>query len=270
MSHARNCLNGKPRAVVAVCDDSGQRTAGHAPTKAALRAIATELAAAEALARARAIRLAFENNVAGMILVDLEDKVLAVNDSFCQMVGRNREEVIDNGAAPFTHPKEFHGHLSPDETARVSYIDRFRHKDGRVIVVEVSKSIALDAAGVPLYSVISVRDVTRNERSPPNSRTKHCTTRSPGSPTGRSSRTGFLRRGRAAAEPVEGSVDVGPRQLQGGERHLGHVVGDQLLVAFARRLEQMSRSSDTFVAWGATVPLLGRGNHIPGSGRGRG
>jgi len=40
-----------------------------------------------------------------MILVDLEDKVLAVNDSFCQMVGRNREEVIDNGAAPLLIPR---------------------------------------------------------------------------------------------------------------------------------------------------------------------
>jgi PAS domain-containing protein len=92
VARAQFVLDGKPWAVVAVCDDSGQRTAGHVRTKAELRAIATELAAAEALASSeQRFRLAFENNVAGMILVDLEDKVLAVNDSFCQMVGRNRE-----------------------------------------------------------------------------------------------------------------------------------------------------------------------------------
>ena len=34
-------------------------------------------------------RLAFEQSMAGTILVDLEDKVLEVNDTFCQMVGRN-------------------------------------------------------------------------------------------------------------------------------------------------------------------------------------
>ena len=43
----------------------------------------------------------------------------------------------------------------------MSYVDRYLHKDGRVIVVEVSKSPARDAAGTTLYFVISVRDVTQ-------------------------------------------------------------------------------------------------------------
>jgi len=253
VARAQFVLDGKPWAVVAVCDDSGQRTAGHVRTKAELRAIATELAAAEALASSeQRFRLAFENNVAGMILVDLEDKVLAVNDSFCQMVGRNREEVIDNGAAPFTHPKEFHGHLSPDETARVSYIDRFRHKDGRVIVVEVSKSIALDAAGVPLYSVISVRDVTQERAL--TAQLSHQALHD--SLTGLPNRALFEDRlsqanGRAARGAGWNAVlMLDLDNFKGVNDTLGHVVGDQLLVAFARRLEQMSRSSDTLCRLG--------------------
>jgi PAS domain S-box-containing protein len=81
--------------------------------------------------------------MAGMIFVDGEDRVLAVNDSFCKMVGRSREEIVDKGAAPFTHPKghrttkEVHGRLASGEADQVSYVDRYMHKDGRTILVEV-------------------------------------------------------------------------------------------------------------------------------------
>ena len=41
-------------------------------------------------------RLAFENTRAGMILSDLQDQLLAVNNTFCQMVGRSREDLLMN------------------------------------------------------------------------------------------------------------------------------------------------------------------------------
>src|ERR1035438_9972282 len=161
VARAPFALDGKPWSVVAIRDDGTQKPAVHVPTEAELRVIATELAGAEALGSSeQRFRLAFENNMAGMILVDGEDRVLAVNDSFCQMVGRSREEIVDKGATPFTHPKKVHGRLAPDETAW-AYVDRYLHKDGRVIVVEVSKSAARNAAGTTLYFVISVRDVTQ-------------------------------------------------------------------------------------------------------------
>jgi PAS domain S-box-containing protein len=82
------------------------------------------------------------------------------------MVGRSREEIVDKGAAPFTHPqgrgitKEVRRRLTSGEADQVSYVDRYVHRDGRVIVVEVTRSPARDAAGTTLYFVISVRDVT--------------------------------------------------------------------------------------------------------------
>src|ERR1035438_4868548 len=168
VARAPFALDGKTWTVVAVRDDSAQKPAGHVPTEAELHAIAAELAGAEALANSeQRFRLAFENNMAGMIFVDLEDRVLAVNDSFCKMVGRSREEIVDKGAAPFTHPKghriakEVHGRLASGEADQVSYVDRYVHKDGRTILVEVSKSRARDAAGATLYFLISVRDVTQ-------------------------------------------------------------------------------------------------------------
>src|SRR5208283_3183387 len=96
VARAPFALDGKPWSVVAIRDEGAQKPAEHVPTEAELRAIATELASAEALASSeQRFRLAFENNMAGMIFVDLEERILAVNDSFCKMVGRSREEIFD-------------------------------------------------------------------------------------------------------------------------------------------------------------------------------
>ena len=53
--------------------------------------IAAEAIAADAFANSeQRFRLAFEQSMAGTILLDLEDIVLEVNDTFCQMIGRSR------------------------------------------------------------------------------------------------------------------------------------------------------------------------------------
>ena len=252
VARAPFALDGKPWSVVAVRDDSTQKPAGHVPTEAELHAIATELASAEALANSeQRFRLAFENNMAGMILVDGEDRVLAVNDSFCKMVGRSREEIVDNGAAPFTHPKKVHGRLAPDETAWV-YVDRYVHRDGRVIVVEVSKSAARNAAGTTLYFVISVRDVTQERAL--SAQLSHQALHD--SLTGLPNRALFedrlsqtnARTARRGGWNAVLMLDLD--NFKAVNDTLGHHVGDLLLVAFARRLEEVTRSSDTLCRLG--------------------
>jgi len=51
-------------------------------------------------------RLAFEDNMAPMIFSDLEDRAIAVNDAFCQMVGFTREELLGHDSAQFTYPDD--------------------------------------------------------------------------------------------------------------------------------------------------------------------
>ncbi|MGD0285503.1 MAG: EAL domain-containing protein [Acidimicrobiales bacterium] len=259
VARAPFALDGKPWSVVAIRDGSAQKPAGHVPTEAELHAIATELAGAEALANSeQRFRLAFENNMAGMIFVDGEDRVLAVNDSFCKMVGRSREEIVDKGASPFTHPKghritkEVHGRLASGEADQVSYVDRYVHKDGRTILVEVSKSAARNAAGTTLYFLISVRDVTQERAL--SAQLSHQALHD--SLTGLANRVLFedrlsqtnARTARRGGWNAVLMLDLD--NFKAVNDTLGHHVGDLLLVALARRLEEVTRSSDTLCRLG--------------------
>src|ERR1039457_2266600 len=92
---------------MAIREDIAPRAADHAPFEAELRAIEAELRAVDALVNSeQRFRLAFEQSMAGTILVDLEDRVLEVNDAFCQMVGRNRDEIVGKRPELFTPPED--------------------------------------------------------------------------------------------------------------------------------------------------------------------
>ena len=111
-------------------------------------------------------RLAFEDNMGPMIFTDLEDRIIAANDAFCQMLGATRDDLFGYDSKPFTYPEdlgiteETHRKITHGEAEQVRYTKRYLHKNGRMIVAEVSKSPARDADGKTLYYVISERDIT--------------------------------------------------------------------------------------------------------------
>ncbi len=101
-----------------------------------------------------------------MLFSDLEDRVIAVNDSFCRMVGFTREELMGNDSKIFTYPEDIGitedslVRLTAEQIDQIRYTKRYLRKDGRVIVSEVSRSPARDATGKILYFVSSERDIT--------------------------------------------------------------------------------------------------------------
>ncbi|NNN01765.1 MAG: EAL domain-containing protein [Acidimicrobiaceae bacterium] len=140
---------------------------GSQPQRSTLESAATKFASAVLLANSEErFRLAFEDNMAPMIFTDLDDRVIAANDAFCRMIGSTKDEVLGFDSKPFTFPEDVgiteaaHRRVSTGEIDQVRYVKRYRHKDGRVIFVEVSKSPARDSSGETLYYVISERDVT--------------------------------------------------------------------------------------------------------------
>ncbi|MHB1783512.1 MAG: PAS domain-containing protein, partial [Acidimicrobiales bacterium] len=160
-------VDGELWTVVTVRDDSARVIAEHAWAESETRADKVVTTTNEELAMSeQRFRLAFEHNTAPTVFLDLEDRVFAVNDSFCRLVGRKREELVGRSSASFTHPEdrhitdEAHRRLGSGEVDQVRYVKRYLHSDGRVVVVEVSRFPARDATGSPIYFVASERDVT--------------------------------------------------------------------------------------------------------------
>jgi diguanylate cyclase (GGDEF)-like protein/PAS domain S-box-containing protein len=216
---------------------------------------ATEHALSESELR---FRLAFENNMAPMSFLDLHDRMLAVNDALCEMIGYSREELVGKDATLFTHPDEV---LTSDEglhmmisgsADHLRYVKRYVRKDGRTIVSEVSRSAARDANGSILYFVLSERDVTEERKL--TEQLSHQAFHD--SLTGLANRALFEDRlsqahARIVRQRGRGAVlllDLD--DFKGVNDTHGHLVGDQLLIGVARRFDAVTRSTDTLCRFG--------------------
>jgi len=203
-------------------------------------------------------RLAFEQNMAPMLFVDLDDQITAANDAFCNLVGFSREEILGRDSKPFTHPDDVG--ITEGSLRRVTrgaldqerYVKRYLRKDGRVVVVEVLRSSARDDTGKTLYYVISERDIT--EERALNAQLSHQALHDP--LTGLANRALFQDRlaqahARAARFGGLGAVFLlDLDDFKGVNDVHGHLIGDQLLVAVAQRLRQVLRVSDTLGRFG--------------------
>lgn len=158
-------VGGKPWAVAAIRDNRAQRAVEKSNVEAELR-----------------FRVAFEDNMAPMMFTDLEDCTIAVNDAFCQMVGYSREELMGQDSKIFTYPEDIGiteetlRRVTSGQADQVRYVKRYLAKDGRVLVVEVSRSPARDASGNTLYFVFSERDITEERALSAQLSTRPCTT----------------------------------------------------------------------------------------------
>jgi diguanylate cyclase (GGDEF)-like protein/PAS domain S-box-containing protein len=217
------------------------------------------VSAEEVLAKSEhRFRLAFENSMTGMLFDDLEGGALEVNDAFCDMVGRTREELIGTDMELITHPddqgitEEARRRLVAGESDQVTYMKRYLKRDGRVIDVEVSKSPVRDETGAVLCFVVCVRDVTRERAliAQLSHQALHDQL------TGLANRALFEDRfsqanARAARQGEWNAVMLlDLDDFKAVNDTLGHHVGDDLLVAVARRLEEVTRSSDTLCRLG--------------------
>ena len=145
----------KRRATQATHDDTSRQAS-----------IAQATALAAITASDNRFRSAFENSLAPMVFTDRHDRVLITNEAFCQLLGRTRDELIGRDSAPFTHPadvgiSEQSLHLTlRSESGQDRYIKRYLHKDGHVVIAEVSRSPSRDVNGELLYFAIAERDIT--------------------------------------------------------------------------------------------------------------
>ena len=232
-------------------------------TKSALEETISVLKALQTTERARAdseqrFEFAFEDNMAPMVFSDRDDRAIAVNDAFCEMVGFTRDELLGRDSKQFTFPDDIgitegtHTRFSAGEIDQVRYEKRYLRKDGRLIIAEVSRSVARDPEGDILYSLSSERDVTEERFL--NERLSHQALHD--ALTGLANRVLFEDRLAQAHSRLDRQGGRGAVLLldlddfKGVNDTYGHLVGDQLLVGVARRLELVTRASDTLCRLG--------------------
>jgi diguanylate cyclase (GGDEF)-like protein/PAS domain S-box-containing protein len=234
-------VDGKAWVVAAIRDNRAQRAVEMAHEEVELR-----------------FRVAFEDNMAPMMFTDLDDSTIAVNDAFCDMIGYSREEILGHDSKFFTYPEDIGiteetlQRVTSGQADKVRYVKRYLHKDGRVLVVEVSRSPARDASGKTLYFVFSERDIT--EERALSAQLSHQALHD--SLTGLANRALFEDRlGQAHAAILRhgglGAVlMLDLDDFKGVNDTYGHIVGDQLLAGIARRFERVTRSTDSLCRFG--------------------
>jgi formate hydrogenlyase transcriptional activator len=127
-----------------------------------------ESALRESEERYRAI---FELSVLGVGQARAEDgRLLDVNDSFCRIVGYERDELIGKTFRDITHPDDQEDNFNRFEELIRGDINhmylqkRYVRKDGSPVWVEIKASAVRNSAGRALYTVAIVEDITERRR----------------------------------------------------------------------------------------------------------
>jgi anti-anti-sigma factor len=124
--------------------------------------------AAEAALRAseERFRIAFEQAPIGVSLLDLEGNFVQVNDAYCRITRRSREELMQAGPAAVTHPDDvaFTQYamrlLSAGKVPLCRFEKRYVDAAGEPIWVELSGSVFRDAEGRPQYLIGMLQDLS--------------------------------------------------------------------------------------------------------------
>ena len=126
--------------------------------------------AEEALRESEAkFRLAFNNANTGMCLVDLQGKLLEVNEKMSEIFGYSQCELESMSVNDLTLPED--ASLSPDfihhavqgDGDSATFEKRYRHRQGHIIHGQVSSSLVRDSQGQPRYFISQVQDITERK-----------------------------------------------------------------------------------------------------------
>ena len=129
---------------------------------------ATETALRESEER---FRSAFDDAGIGMALTTIDGRTIRVNPALCAMLGYSESEMLTRTIEDVVHPDDRtpleadRGRLEGGAAQSYRAERRYLDKRGRVLWVHVTASIVRDAAGVPLYYLGQIQDITERHRA---------------------------------------------------------------------------------------------------------
>jgi diguanylate cyclase (GGDEF)-like protein/PAS domain S-box-containing protein len=219
-------------------------------------AVIARAEAQRALAASEArFRAVFAGSALGIGITDLSGRLVEANPALAEMTGYPVDELRRHTIVDFIHPADAEAvaDLFEDLTAgkreRFRTEQRLRRSGGEVLWVHLAGSVIRDRGGSPRYQVALVEDVT--ERHHLQVRLRHQATHDP--LTGLPNRTLFFDRLHEVLAPGQEAARIGVcyLDLDGFKTvndSFGHQVGDELLIAVARRLDSCVSRAGHLVA----------------------
>jgi diguanylate cyclase (GGDEF)-like protein/PAS domain S-box-containing protein len=135
----------------------------------ALGGIATDIS--DRKAAEQRFRTTFEQVTVGIVHSSLDDRYLLANSRFCEMLGYDHDEILRMRTRDVVLPED-HGkdlaqrrQLLAGEIKSFSGEKRYRRKDGSLLWVNRTVSLARDKDGKPLYLIRVVEDITRRKEA---------------------------------------------------------------------------------------------------------
>lgn len=111
-------------------------------------------------------RAAFDHAAIGMAIVDLNGCFLQVNPALLDIVGYNEAELLATDFQSITHPDDLDSDVALARQLMAGEIEhyhiekRYLHKDGHVVWIQLSASIARDKANRACFAISQIQDIS--------------------------------------------------------------------------------------------------------------
>ena len=113
----------------------------------------------------------YENTILPIARITLDNKIIAVNNAYCNMLGYTEEELQQKTIKDITYPDSIAENLKKQKQLGKGEIDSFElekkliHKDGHTIIGILNASLIRDEYGKPLYILGNVLDITARKEA---------------------------------------------------------------------------------------------------------
>ncbi|HEX8119560.1 MAG TPA: diguanylate cyclase, partial [Pyrinomonadaceae bacterium] len=204
-------------------------------------------------------RSAFDNATIGMAVVALDGRWLQVNRSLCEIVGYEERELLQSEVRRVTHREDLVALEEQMQRFTAGAISshqaelRYCHKSGKEVWAHLGMSLVRDGEARPLHLIFQIQDITDRKRA--EEQLLHDAFHD--ALTGLPNRALFMdhvkmaiQRSRRSGDRLFAALFLDLDRFKIINDSLGHMVGDQLLVGIAHRLEACLRPGDTVARLG--------------------
>jgi diguanylate cyclase (GGDEF)-like protein/PAS domain S-box-containing protein len=204
-------------------------------------------------------RLTFEKAPIGMAITDLEGRFIKVNQSLCDALGYTEEELLDLTFAHITHGDDLPIHqareqeLLKDDISDFQMENRYFSKDGRVVDTILKVVAVKDSNNQPLHFNNQIVDITERkqmEKQLLQDAFYDTLTKLPNRALFMDRLGQAIKRRKREPNYLFAVLFLDIDRFKVVNDSMGHLLGDKLLIAIARRLETCVRPIDTVARLG--------------------